>query len=104
MTELVTHAELARIVLDIAKRGHINVAAVVTAADIGLARKFSSYFREAVRGISDEAALKAVKAGDATIKADAGMADSQSTGSRELEAFIKGLRETAKVETHLENL
>lgn len=62
MTELVTHAELARIVLDIAKRGHINVAAVVTAADIGLARKFSSYFREAVRGISDEAALKAVKA------------------------------------------
>jgi len=62
MTELVTHAELARIVLDIAKRGHINVAAVTTAADIGLARKFSSYFREAVRSISDEAALKAVKA------------------------------------------
>jgi peptidyl-prolyl cis-trans isomerase D len=47
-------------------------------------------------------ALKAVKAGDATGKADA--ADSQSTGSRELEAFIKGLRETAKIETHPENL
>ena len=49
-------------------------------------------------------ALKAVKAGDATIKADAGTADSQSTGSRELEAFMKGLREAAKVETHIENL
>lgn len=49
-------------------------------------------------------AVKAVKAGDATLGADADVIYSQSTGSRELEAFLKGLRETAKVETHPENL
>ncbi|MGB5598133.1 MAG: hypothetical protein WBM66_05390, partial [Thiothrix litoralis] len=49
-------------------------------------------------------AVKAVKVGDATLGADADVIYSQSTGSRELEAFLKGLRETAKVETHPENL
>lgn len=77
MTEPVTHSELTRIVLDIAKRGHINVAAVTTTTDIGLARKFSSYFREAVRGVSDEAALKAVKAvaakGERTLRKGVGL-------------------------------
>ena len=62
MSEPVTHPELTRIVLDAAKRGHINVAAVASAEGVRTARKFSSYFREAVRGVSDEAALKAVKA------------------------------------------
>jgi peptidyl-prolyl cis-trans isomerase D len=49
-------------------------------------------------------ALKSIKAGDATLGADAGAIYGQSTGSRELEAFLQGLRETAEVVTHPENL
>jgi peptidyl-prolyl cis-trans isomerase D len=49
-------------------------------------------------------ALKSVKAGDATLGVDTKTTYAQSTGSRELEAFMKSLRETAKVETHPENL
>ncbi len=49
-------------------------------------------------------AVKTVKAGDATLGADADAIYAQSTGSREMEAFLKGLRENAKVETHPENL
>ncbi|WP_028489714.1 SurA N-terminal domain-containing protein [Thiothrix lacustris] len=49
-------------------------------------------------------AVKAVKVGDASLGSDAGAVYSQSTGTRELDAFFKGLRETAKVETHPENL
>lgn len=49
-------------------------------------------------------AVKAVKVGDASLGSDAGAVYGQSTGTRELDAFFKGLRETAKVETHPENL
>jgi peptidyl-prolyl cis-trans isomerase D len=49
-------------------------------------------------------ALKSVKTGDATLGADAEAIYSQSTGGRELEAFLKGLRDAADVETHPENL
>ncbi len=49
-------------------------------------------------------ALKSVKAGDAALGADAEAIYSQSTGGRELEAFLKGLRAAADVETHPENL
>lgn len=62
MSEPVSHTELTRIILDIAKRGHIDVAAITSNEDLVWARKFSSYFREAVRGVSDDAALRAVKA------------------------------------------
>jgi len=62
MTEPVTHSELIRIITDIAKRGHINTSEVQSASDVGITRKFSSYFRAAIEGVSDEAALKAVKA------------------------------------------
>ena len=54
--------ELIRIITDTAKRGHINTSEVQSASDVGITRKFSSYFRAAIEGVSDEAALKAVKA------------------------------------------
>ncbi|SEA99556.1 peptidyl-prolyl cis-trans isomerase D [Thiothrix caldifontis] len=49
-------------------------------------------------------ALKSIKAGDATLGTDAEAIYSQSIGSRELDAFLKALRDSATVETHAENL
>lgn len=49
-------------------------------------------------------ALKSVKAGDAILGADAEAIYSQSTGGRELDAFLQSLRDAADVETHPENL
>lgn len=49
-------------------------------------------------------ALKSIKAGEAKLDADAGAVYSQSIGSRELGAFLQGLRESAEIITHPENL
>ena len=49
-------------------------------------------------------AVKAVKAGDAKVDANANEIYAQSISMRELAAMMKGWRESAKVETHPENL
>lgn len=49
-------------------------------------------------------ALKSIKAGEGKLEADANAIYGQSTGSRELGAFLQGLREGADVVTHPENL
>ncbi|MDD5394087.1 MAG: SurA N-terminal domain-containing protein [Thiothrix sp.] len=49
-------------------------------------------------------ALKSVKAGETALDAASGAVYDQSTGSRELDAMLQGLRETADIVTHPENL
>lgn len=49
-------------------------------------------------------ALRAIKTVDSPLAADAGAVYEQSIGSRELGAFLQGLREGADVVTHPENL